>query len=55
MGFLTISSMRPFVFSETQVLILLLQQRKREIANAALAGADRAGALCRDDLLELLS
>ena len=35
--------------------ILLLQQRKREIDDAALAGTDRAASLTRQDLLELLS
>jgi SNF2 family DNA or RNA helicase len=34
--------------------ILLLQQQKREIAEAALSGADRAGSLTREDLLALL-
>lgn len=34
--------------------ILLLQERKRGIAEAALGGADRAVGLTRDDLLELL-
>jgi superfamily II DNA or RNA helicase len=34
--------------------ILLLQERKRELAAAALDGADRASALTRDDLLDLL-
>ncbi|MFI5314499.1 MAG: SNF2-related protein [Myxococcota bacterium] len=35
--------------------ILALQQRKRELAQAALAGADRAGAITREDLLALLA
>lgn len=35
--------------------ILDLQQRKRDIAAAALEGADRAAELTRDDLLELLA
>ena len=34
--------------------ILALQDKKRELAEAALSGADRAGSLTRDDLLELL-
>jgi superfamily II DNA or RNA helicase len=34
--------------------ILLLQQRKREIAEAALGGADRATGITRQELLELL-
>ena len=34
--------------------ILQLQQHKREIAAAALAGADTAAGLTRDDLLSLL-
>ena len=35
-------------------LILELQGRKRELADAALTGADAAAALTRDDLLALL-
>jgi SNF2 family DNA or RNA helicase len=35
--------------------ILALQQKKRAIADAALGEADRAAALTREDLLELLS
>lgn len=35
--------------------ILALQSRKRALADAALAGADRAAALTRDDLLALLA
>ena len=35
--------------------ILALQQRKRELAQAALAGADRANAITREDLLALLA
>jgi superfamily II DNA or RNA helicase len=35
--------------------ILALQQRKRELADAALGEADRATAITRDELLELLS
>ena len=35
--------------------ILALQQRKRELAEAALGGADRAAGLTREDLLELLA
>ncbi len=35
--------------------ILALQQRKRELAEAALAGADRANAITREDLLALLA
>jgi SNF2 family DNA or RNA helicase len=34
--------------------ILLLQEQKRDLANAALAEADQAGSLTRDDLLMLL-
>jgi SNF2 family DNA or RNA helicase len=34
--------------------ILALQQSKRELAEAALSGADKAGSLTRDDLLALL-
>jgi superfamily II DNA or RNA helicase len=34
--------------------ILALQDQKREIADAALSGADKAGSLTRDDLLALL-
>ena len=34
--------------------ILALQQSKRELAEAALSGADKAGALTRDDLVALL-
>lgn len=34
--------------------ILELQGRKRELADAALTGADAAAALTRDDLLALL-
>src|SRR5258706_6665020 len=35
--------------------ILALQQRKRELAEAALAGADRSDAISREDLLALLA
>ncbi len=35
--------------------ILALQERKRELAEAALAGADRANAISREDLLALLA
>jgi superfamily II DNA or RNA helicase len=35
--------------------ILALQERKRELAQAALAGADRANAITREDLLALLA
>ncbi len=35
--------------------ILELQERKRELAQAALAGADRANAISREDLLALLA
>ncbi|MFT7624948.1 MAG: SNF2 family DNA or RNA helicase, partial [Myxococcota bacterium] len=35
--------------------ILALQERKRALADAALAGADRAASLTRDDLLALLN
>jgi len=35
--------------------ILALQERKRELAQAALAGADRANAISREDLLALLA
>jgi SNF2 family DNA or RNA helicase len=35
--------------------ILALQSHKRDLADAALAGADRAAALTRDDLLTLLA
>jgi SNF2 family DNA or RNA helicase len=35
--------------------ILALQQRKRELAEAALAGTDRANAISREDLLALLA
>jgi SNF2 family DNA or RNA helicase len=34
--------------------ILALQEQKREIAEAALSGADKAGSLTREDLLALL-
>lgn len=34
--------------------ILVLQEQKREIAEAALSGADKAGSLTREDLLALL-
>ena len=34
--------------------ILALQQRKREVAEAALGGADQAGGLTRGDLVDLL-
>jgi SNF2 family DNA or RNA helicase len=35
--------------------ILLLQERKRALAEAALTGADRATAMSREDLLGLLA
>ena len=35
--------------------ILALQERKRALAGAALAGADRATALPREELLALLT
>jgi SNF2 family DNA or RNA helicase len=35
--------------------ILLLQERKRALADAALSGADRATAMSREDLLGLLA
>ena len=35
--------------------ILALQSRKRALADAALAGAERAASLTRDDLLALLA
>ena len=34
--------------------ILLLQDRKRALAEAAVGGADRAASLTRDELLALL-
>ncbi len=34
--------------------ILELQRHKRQLADAALGAADRAAALTRDDLMELL-
>jgi SNF2 family DNA or RNA helicase len=43
------------VASDTvEARILALQEAKRALADAALAGADRAASLTRDDLLELL-
>ena len=34
--------------------ILVLQEHKRAVAAAALGGADQAGGITRDELLELL-
>ena len=50
------TTVHSFVVEDTvEERILALQERKRALADAVLAGADRAASLTREDLLSLLA
>ena len=51
----TFSAVAQDQYDAVEERILALQERKRELADAALGEADRATAITRDELLELLS